>query len=706
MARNAVGAAVAALVFVAPASAQTRAGGEFRINTYTAGFQAWGSPAMAPNGDFVVAWHDVTDGDAYSIAARRYDARGIAIGPEFPVNTTTANSQIVPRTAMDARGNFVVVWGSYASDGSTWNVLGQRYDAAGTRRGGEFQANSFTPGSQLWYSVAMDGAGNFVVAWMSPQDGSSFGVYAQRYDASGSRAGGEFRVNTHTTDRQSYPNIAMSASGQFVIAWNSRGQDGDGPGVFGQRYDPAGDRIGSEFQANGYTTGAQYLPDVGMAADGRFVVAWRSDGGGPEGIEARARRYDASGNPEGGEFAVNSYTTGNQGVYAVSMDARGNFVVTWNDDARDGSSYAVAARRFRADGSPRGDEFQVNTYTTDLQAYSRIASDAVGNFTVAWTSFGQDGSDYGAFAQRFGGLVPAALAVDGVGNQVLEPGETVDARPSWRNVNGTAQTFDGGLAGITGPAGAAYAVTDGTGGYGTVADGATASCTDCYAVFVSAPSARPATHWDASAVESITPDVQGQQKAWLLHVGGSFTDVPAASPFYRFVETLLHNHVTTGCAAASYCPASPTTRAQMAVFVLVGKEGAGYLPPACATPTFNDVPASSPFCRWVEELARRGVVAGCGGGSYCPTLPVSREQMAVFVLVTLDPTLNPPACAPPNLYADVPETSPYCRWVEELTARNVVTGCGGGRYCPAASVTREEMSVFIGVAFGLALYGP
>jgi predicted TIM-barrel enzyme len=141
------------------------------------------------------------------------------------------------------------------------------------------------------------------------------------------------------------------------------------------------------------------------------------------------------------------------------------------------------------------------------------------------------------------------------------------------------------------------------------------------------------------------------------------------------------------------------------VFVLVAKEGPGYLPPACTTPIFNDVPASSPFCRFIEELSRRGVVAGCGNGNYCPNAAVTREQMAVFVLRTLDPTLNPPACTTP-MFADVPASSPFCKWIEELARRGVVAGCGGGNYCPTQAVTREQMGVFIGVTFGLTLYGP
>ena len=143
----------------------------------------------------------------------------------------------------------------------------------------------------------------------------------------------------------------------------------------------------------------------------------------------------------------------------------------------------------------------------------------------------------------------------------------------------------------------------------------------------------------------------------------------------------------------------------MAVFVLLSKEAAGYTPVACGTPVFADVPASSPFCRFIEELVRRGVVSGCGGGNYCPTAPATREQMAVFVLRTLDPTFNPPPCGTVPPYGDVLPTSPFCPWIAELTRRGVVSGCGGGNYCPTQSVSREQMSVFLAVTFGIVLSG-
>jgi outer membrane protein assembly factor BamB len=299
-------------------------------------------------------------------------------------------------------------------------------------------------------------------------------------------------------------------------------------------------------------------------------------------------------------------------------------------------------------------------------------------------------------------VVPTAFSVHdpgGNGNAILEPGETAEIRASWR----------AGVLGVTAVTGSAvgvgaFTVSDPSATYGNIPAGTTVSCADqgdCYGVTMNGT--RPATHWDVTLQETLSA---GDRHDWRLHVGSSFDDVPPASIYYRFVETILHAGVTGGCAADAYCPTTDTARNQMAVFVLLSKEGAGYAPPACGgSPMFSDVPIPNPYCRWIEELARRGVVSGCGDGKYCPASPVTREQMAIFALRTLDPALDPPACGTP-MFTDVPASSPYCKWIEELARRGVVGGCGGGKYCPVSPVTREQMAVFLTRTFGLTIDVP
>jgi hypothetical protein len=310
-----------------------------------------------------------------------------------------------------------------------------------------------------------------------------------------------------------------------------------------------------------------------------------------------------------------------------------------------------------------------------------------------------------AAAPTLGGcaLGSAGLAVDTAGNAVLEPNETAVVAPSWFNACVSPASFGGTLSNFTGPTGVAYSVPDSVATYSIPAfnAGSCSSTGDCYSVLATTP-ARPVTHWDTTVFEQVA----GNGRTWTLHVGASFTDVPTSSAFYRFVETILHKNVTGGCTATTYCPASSTTREQMAVFVLVAKEGPGFTPQVCVSGSerFTDVPASSPFCKWIEEIARRQVVGGCTPTTYCPAAAVTREQVAVFALKTADPPANPPACGTP-MFADVPASSPFCRWIEELVRRGVVAGCGGGNYCPTTNVTREQMSVFLTVTFGLTLYG-
>ena len=194
-------------------------------------------------------------------------------------------------------------------------------------------------------------------------------------------------------------------------------------------------------------------------------------------------------------------------------------------------------------------------------------------------------------------------------------------------------------------------------------------------------------------------------KTWTLHIGGSFNDVPTTNQFYAFIENIFHHSVTGGCTGTDYCPDNPALRKQMAVFVLKAKEGPSYQPPP-ASGVFLDVPADNPFAPWIEELFHRGVVAGCGAGpTYCPDNPVLRQQMSVFLLRTqFGSSYVPPTCT--GAFADVACPGLFTDWIEDLASRGIAAGCGGGNFCPTNANTRGQMAPFLAKTFGLVLYGP
>jgi hypothetical protein len=721
-------AAVAAALVPAPARAQStlKAGTEFRVNEYANGDQRLPVAAVAPDGTFLVVWESqFQDGDSFGIFGRFISPLGVPLGPEFQINQATASDQKQPAVTVDASGRFTVAW--TGQDVSGGGVFARQYTAAGPV-GPEFQVNTFTAGDQVLPRVSA-GPGGFGIVWQSDgQDGNLGGVYGRLFSAGGTPVTGEFRLSTPTAGNQALPVVAALDNGRYAVAWAEL-QFSSITAIYSRLFDGGGTAVNADRAQSGGMR-RDHLT-IAAAPGGTFIVAWWGSftQGGKDAVISTdfgtlLNYHDASGVPFaqlGGLGAGTGSIARWQGALGVNMRARALVAYTstpnaltcfvtpnWPgpnpctaNGAEDGSGSGVFARPAGAPGLP--DRVLVNATTTGDQSRPAVASDIYGNSLVAWQSANQDGSGLGVYAQRFGGFLPVSVGVDPAGNGVLDPGVDEIVRPSWRNQNGAPQAFGGSLFGFVGPAGVTYSVVDGTAAYGTVANGATQVCADCYLLNASLPGARPATHIDSFIGETLTPGPVNTYTTWALHLGGSFGDVSSASPFYRFVETLLHNGITSGCGGGSYCPASATSRDQMSVFVLLARHGAAYLPPACTTPMFADVPASSPFCRWIEELARRGVAGGCGGGNFCPGAAVTREQMAVFVLRTLDPALDPPACTTP-MFADVPASSPFCRWIEELARRGVVGGCGGGNYCPTAAVTREQMAVFLSATFSLRLY--
>ncbi len=334
----------------------------------------------------------------FSSAAHRLTAQ--LLGPEFQVNSYTPLAQYRPAVAADSFGNFVVVWSDGAQESASGGVFGQGFNATGPPLGSEFHVNSFTPGQQRYPAIAASGANNFLVVWDSAgEDGSARGIFGRRFSAAGLPAGSAFMVNTYTTGYQSLAAAATDSNGFFVVVWGGQGLT-DTSGVFGQRFNVAGSPVGGEFRANTSTPGNQQEAAVAGDGLGNFVVVWASGGQDGSNYGVFGQRFDSVGTPFGGEFQVNTYTTEQQREPAVAADGAGNFVVSWISYGQDGSNWGVFAQRFHSTGVKAGAEFRVNSYTTSAQFISAVAADIAGNFVVTWEGVGSTDND-AVFGQRF-----------------------------------------------------------------------------------------------------------------------------------------------------------------------------------------------------------------------------------------------------------------------------------------------------------------
>ena len=167
--------------------------------------------------------------------------------------------------------------------------------------GAQFQVNTYTTGGQDNASVAIDADGDFVVVWEN-DDGvgpDTYGsIQGQRYSSSGSPVGPSSRSIPTRRGRQEKPTVAIDADGDFVVVW----EGSYGYSLQAQRFDSSGSTVGPEFQVNTYTSAYAYAPSVAAAANGDFVVVWEGD----ESIQGR--RFDSSGSGVGLEFQVSTYT--------------------------------------------------------------------------------------------------------------------------------------------------------------------------------------------------------------------------------------------------------------------------------------------------------------------------------------------------------------------------------------------------------------
>ena len=426
-----------------------RQGGEFLVNTTTAGNQTDSAITALASGGFIMTWTDASasggDTSGAAVRAQMFGADGTKVGGEFLVNTATSGAQQAPTITSLANGGFVVSWTDFSGQGgdtSSSGIKAQLYDASGARVGSEFLVNTVTQQGQTYQAITSLASGGFVVSWtdasgLSP-DNKGTGIKAQIFDAGGHKVGGEFLINTAIAGSQQYASVTSLASGGFVASWTDNsllGGDASGSSIKAQIFNASGAKVGSEFLVNTIVTGTQDQSTITSLSSGGFVVTWRDlslhDDTSSAGVKAQI--FTASGQKLGAEFLVNAQVVNTQDTPTVTAMAGGGFAVSWRDNSDlvgDSSSFGVKTQVFDAAGGKVGTEFLVNTVTLNSQEQPKIAALASGALVVSWTDYSLQGGDSSGSSIKAQIFAPSTRTITDVGISGTSLAETsVDNLP-------------------------------------------------------------------------------------------------------------------------------------------------------------------------------------------------------------------------------------------------------------------------------------
>jgi hypothetical protein len=173
------------------------------------------------------------------------------------------------------------------------------------------------------------------------------------------------------------------------------------------------------------------------------------------------------------------------------------------------------------------------------------------------------------------------------------------------------------------------------------------------------------------------------------------TDTLTSNPAWREIQGIYQAGLTSGSAIGSYGGLLKISRRQMSVFVIRAKYGSDFVPPAAVGMFADVGSGTAGFANFIEQVANDGIDLGCGGGNFCPDVNMDRAIMSVWLLkAEHGPGYSPPACTVAT-FADVPCSHPLSAFIYQLATEAITLGCGGGNYCPTVKVSRAEMAIFL-----------
>lgn len=380
-----------------------------QVNTYTNGNQVYSSLTSLQNGTMLACWQSENQNKTgWAIFGQLLNSSGEKIGNEFQVNTYNISDQTEPKAITLENGNTLVTWASNGEDGSGLGVYGQLFDQIGNKVNSEFKLNDTTLNDQ---QTSISNSGNplvalddnkFAATWSSEQQGGTgSNIILRLFDSDGTPSTNEIIVSDYTDASNLSPSVTELSNGHLIVTFSGGGGglDPSGYGIYGQEFDENGNKIGSNFLVNSYTTDSQNWSAVQSLSDGKYVASWSSpnqDEAGTWGVFAKI--YNQDGSVYKDEFQVNTYSKNDQHMPAIADLGNGAFVITYNSGGLNNQSgWKTAAQIISYSGTFLGDEFEVNTETSGNQSNPSVTVLNDGSFAIAYNndSIAGDTSGYG-----------------------------------------------------------------------------------------------------------------------------------------------------------------------------------------------------------------------------------------------------------------------------------------------------------------------
>jgi len=275
----------------------------------------------------------------------------------------------------------------------------RRFDGSDTPLGESIVVNQTFAGPQSQPSIDA-GDDRFVVVWQGQGGGDHSGVFARWFDGDGNPLTGEILVNQTAGGTQENAAVALLDNGESIVVWDGVGS-GDIDGVYFRRFNADGNPLGGEVLVNNHTADVQGFADIAISEDGSFTIAWSSRRQVGSSWDIFARQFNADGTPVDDEFQVNTTTDGSQFRPSMGMAADGSFVILWSSLRSTSTEWNVFGQRFDAGGQAVGGEFRVNANTAGQQLDVSVSVLPSGQFLAAWSNGVSGGSAWEVASQMF-----------------------------------------------------------------------------------------------------------------------------------------------------------------------------------------------------------------------------------------------------------------------------------------------------------------